>query len=83
MKKYKGAFQDLTAKNEALVRKNEDLTAALKESKQESVLKRMADLQLQRDYEQAVALLERIPPEILEHYAGRSKVQRHLREQGR
>ena len=83
MKKYKGAFQDLTAENEALVRKNERLTAALKESRQESVLKRMADLQLQRDYEQAVALLERIPPEILEHYAGRSKVQRHLREQGR
>ena len=38
---------------------------------QESVLKKMADLQLQRDYEQAVALLERIPPEILEIYAGR------------
>ena len=71
MKKYKGAFQDLTAENEALIRKNENLTAALKESKQESVLKKMADLQLQRDYEQAVALLERIPPEILEIYAGR------------
>ena len=51
MKKYKGAFQDLTAENEVLVRKNENLTAALKESKQESVLKKMADLQLQRDYE--------------------------------
>ena len=83
MKKYKGAFQDLTAENEALVRKNENLTAALKESRQESVLKRMADLQLQRDYEKAIATLERIPPEILEHYAGRSKVQRHLRERGR
>ena len=71
MKKYKGTFQDLTAENEALVRKNENLTAALKESRQESILKRMADLQLQRDYEQAVALLERIPPEILKTYAGR------------
>ena len=83
MKKYKGAFQDLTAENEALIRKNKNLTAALKESRQESVLKRMADLQFQRDYEKAIATLERIPPEILEHYAGRSKVQRHLRERGR
>ena len=45
----------------------------LKESRQESVLKRMVDLQLQRDYEQAVALLERIPPEILEIYTGRQR----------
>ena len=73
MKKYNGAFQDLTAENEALIRKNENLTAALKESRQESVLKRMVDLQLQRDYEQAVALLERIPPEILEIYTGRQR----------
>ena len=55
----------------ALVRKNKNLTAALKESRQENVLKRMADLQLQHDYEKAIATFEWISTEILETYAGR------------
>lgn len=70
MKKYQTAFSALKAENSSLARKNERLSSELKESKQESVLKRMSELQLHRDYEQAVALLERIPPEILEMYAG-------------
>jgi hypothetical protein len=32
----------------------------------------MADLKLQHDYEEAVSLLERIPPEVLAAYADRS-----------
>ena len=49
----------------ALVRKNKNLTAALKESRQESVLKRMADLQLQHDYEKAIATLGRNAADVL------------------
>ena len=69
MKKYQTAFTKLKSENGSLARKNEELTAELKESRQESVLKKMADLQLRHDYEEAVAMLERIPPEIMEIYA--------------
>ena len=68
IRKYQSAFTDLKSENGALVRKNEKLTAELKESRKESVLKKMGELQLRRDYEEAVALLERIPPEIMELY---------------
>lgn len=69
MKKYQTAFSELKSENSSLARKNERLSSELKESRKESILKRMSEVQLQRDYEQAVALLERIPPEILEMYA--------------
>ena len=77
MKKYQSAFTELKDENEVLARKNEQLTAELKESRQESILKKMGDLQLRRDYEEAVALLERIPPEIMEIYAAPRSVKRH------
>ena len=72
-----GVFTDTMAapqyaimpENAALEMANETLTAELKESRQESVLKRMADLQLRHDYDAAVSILERIPPEVLEAYA--------------
>lgn len=35
----------------------------------ESVLKKLEDAKLQREYEEALAVLERIPPEVLEEYA--------------
>jgi hypothetical protein len=69
VRKYSKVFGSMKAENAALELANETLTAELKESRQESVLKRMADLQLRRDYDAAVAFLERIPPEILEAYA--------------
>ena len=69
VRKYSKVFGSMKAENAALELANETLTAELKESRQESVLKRMADLQLRRDYDAAVALLERIPPEVLEVYA--------------
>ena len=69
VRKYSKAFGFMKAENTALELANKTLTAELKESRQGSVLKRMADLQLRRDYDAAVALLERIPPEVLEAYA--------------
>lgn len=69
VRKYSKAFCSMKAETTALELANETLTAELKESRQESVLKRMADLQLRRDYDAAAALLERIPPEVLEAYA--------------
>lgn len=69
MKKYRAAFTDLKKENGALARKNDVLVTELKQSRQQSVLKKMAELQLQHDYEEAVAVLERIPPEVLAEYA--------------
>ena len=53
----------------ALNRRMRKLSAQLQENRQESVLKRMQDMKLKRDYEEAVGLLERIPKEILDMYA--------------
>ena len=68
MKKYSAAFKDLKEENRVLTRENETLATELKESRQESVLKKMADLQLKRDYDEAVAVLERIPKEVIDGY---------------
>ena len=69
LKKYKGAFTDTVAENERLKARTEKLAAELKDASSESVLKKMKALQLERDYQQAAALLSRIPPEVLHAYA--------------
>ena len=76
VKKYSKAFASIKAENEALEQENETLSAELKETQKESVLKRMADLKLQHDYEEAVSLLERIPSEVLAVYTGRNDPER-------
>ena len=83
LRKYSTTFENFREDYGALVRENETLLEELNESRQQNVLKRMADLQLQRDYDKAVATLERIPPEILRQYTGRSSTQRRLRDRGR
>ena len=83
MRKYQTAFKELKSENASLSRKNERLSADLKDSRQESVLKKMADLQLQRDYNEAVAVLERIPQEVIDCYAGSEKGSRKLSQIGR
>lgn len=69
LKKYKGAFTDTVAENEQLKARTEKLAAELKDASSESVLKKMKALQLERDYQQAAAILSRIPPEVLHAYA--------------
>ncbi len=70
VKKYSKALASIKAENEALELENESLSAELRETQKESVLKHMADIKLQHDYEEAVSLLERIPPEVLAVYTG-------------
>ena len=76
VRKYSKAFASIKAENEALEQENEILSAELKETQKESVLKRMADLKLQHDYEEAVNLLEKIPPEVLAAYSGKKEPDR-------
>ena len=84
VRKYSKVFGSMKAENAALELQNETLSAELKESQQEKILKKMADLKLQHDYEEAVSLLERIPPQVLAAYADRSSPDKlHKLEPGR
>lgn len=58
LKKYKAAFDSTGAELKAL--------------RSESTLKKLRDNQLRRDYEEALAVIGRLPPEVLKQYQGRS-----------
>lgn len=67
MKKFTGTLKDLRTENKELTAEN----AALAEKSKISVIKEMATIQLRRDYDDVVALLQRIPPEVLAEYRQR------------
>lgn len=46
--------------------------AELKALRSESTLKKLRENQLRRDYEEALAVIGRLPPEVLRQYQGRS-----------
>ena len=58
LKKYSTAFTSTKAENEKLNRKNKKLSESLEEANHESVLKKLNDAKLQREYEEALAVLE-------------------------
>ena len=74
LKKYKRAFTDTVTENQELKKENEKWELSLERVQKKSVSKAIKDMQLQRDYENAVELLEHIPKEILEIYAKMPKV---------
>ncbi len=77
LKKYNVAFTTTTTENKKLKKKNEQLSESLEEATQESTLKKLADAKLHRDYEDALALLDRIPQEVIAEYMnkpGRGRV---------
>lgn len=65
LKKYNVAFTSMTVENKKLRKKNEQ---SLSEATQESTLKKLADAKQHRDYEDALALLDRIPKEVLKYW---------------
>ena len=69
LKKYSTAFTSTKAENEKLKKKNKKLSESLEEANHESVLKKLNDAKLQQEYQEALAVLERIPPEVLAVYA--------------
>ena len=79
LKKYSTAFTSTKAENEKLKKKNKKLSESLDEATHESVLKQLKDAKLQREYQEALAILERIPPEVLEEYA-KPKAAHHTAE---
>ena len=76
LKKYQVAFTKTTKENKKLKAENAQLEESLDKANQKSTLKQLADAKLRRDYEDAVAVLERIPPEVIRAYTQRS-TQKH------
>ena len=69
MKKYQVAFTETAVENKKLKQENAQLERSLEKATQESTLKQLADAKLRRDYADAVAVLDRIPKEVLDVYA--------------
>ena len=76
LKKYNTAFTATTAENKKLKKKTEQLEQSLDKATQESTLKKLADAKLHRDYEDAVAVLDRIPKEVLAAYTHKAEKER-------
>ena len=68
LKKYNVAFTETTTENKRLKKKTIELKQSLEAATKTSVLKELQDVQLKRDYEDTLALLERIPKEVIEFY---------------
>ena len=79
MKKYQKCFTTAESEKKALKKKNDDLTAALEKSQQQSTLKKLQEAKLQQDYADACAILDRIPPEIIREYTNRSTKKQEVR----
>ena len=73
LKKYNTAFTVTTSENKKLKKKTEQ---SLDKATQGSTLKKLADAKLHRDYEDAVAVLDRIPKEVLAAYTHRTEKER-------
>ena len=76
LKKYNVAFTETATENKRLKKKAAELEQSLEATTKTSVLKELRDAQLRRDYEDALALLERIPPEVLNEFRKPKAAQR-------
>lgn len=70
LKKYRKTFRKTVSENQELKAENQKLSGALDAAQDNSVLKKMKELQLQHEYQEALDTLARIPPEVLEMYTG-------------
>ncbi len=68
LKKYNVTFTDTVTENKKLRKQNKALREKVDASGKTSVMKKLEQAQLQRDYEEAIAVLERIPKEIIDEY---------------
>ena len=73
---YGVAFTKTASENKKLKTKNAELEESLASAQKVSALKQIEDFKLRRDYDSAVAILEQIPPEVLELYKHPHKKER-------
>lgn len=76
LRKYGVAFTKTASENKKLKTKNAELEESLASAQKVSALKQIEDFKLRRDYDSAVAILEQIPPEVLELYKHPHKKER-------
>ncbi len=76
LRKYSVTFTKTASENKKLKTKNAELEESLASAQKVSTLKQIEDLKLRRDYDSAVAILEQIPPEVLELYKHPHKKER-------
>ena len=76
LKKYNVTFTETATENKRLKKKTIELKQSLEAATKTSVLKELRDVQLKRDYEDALALLERIPKEVLVEFRKPKAAQR-------
>ena len=76
LRKYGVAFTKTASENKKLKTKNAELEESLASAQKVSTLKQIEDLKLRRDYDSAVAILEQIPPDVLELYKHPHKKER-------
>ena len=76
LQKYRATFESADAEIKALEESNESMAEKLKKLQTESAIKKLKDNQLRQDYEDARAILDRIPPEILRQYRSRANNQK-------
>ena len=75
MQKYKVFFDSADDEIRELEASNETMAEKLKKLQTESTLKKLRDNQLRQDYEDAMAILDRIPPEVFRAYRNRGNRQ--------
>ncbi len=68
LRKYNVAFRETAVENRELKKKNAELEGSLEEAQETRTLKKLEELKLRRDYEAAVAVLDRIPRDVLDYY---------------
>ena len=66
--KYQVTFTKMATENKKLRKKNSQLQESLESAQEKSVLKKLQDNHLRRDYEAVISILDRIPQEVLELY---------------
>ncbi len=76
IKKYQKYFATAEAEKDSLKKTNDTLTAQLAKHQQQSVLKKLQDAKLQSDYAAAKAILDKLPPDIIEAYTQRGSKER-------
>ena len=69
-------FTQPKTENKRLKKKAAELEQSLEAATKTSILKDLRDAQLKRDYEDALALLERIPKEVLDEFRRPKAAQR-------
>ena len=76
LKKYRVVFTETVTENKKLKKENAALEHEVDAAGKTSIVKKLEQAQLQRDYEAAMAVLERIPKSVIDSYT-RGQVHTH------